>query len=74
MTLLFNDNSISLFQTNYLKDYKTYIFADDNLDTVMELLTESQWDDSVDTLRPIRNKICELSGVPAPTVLKKNVE
>ena len=47
---------------------------DENLDTVMELLTESQWDDSVENLRPIRNKICDLVGVPAPTVLKKNVE
>merc|ERR1719278_1879265 len=34
------------------------IIPDDNLDTVMELLTESQWDDSIETLRPIRNKIC----------------
>ena len=48
------------------------IFVDDNLDAVMEILTESQWDDSVDNLRPIRNKFCELVGVPAPAVLKKS--
>ena len=40
----------------------------------MELLSDTQWDDCVDTLRPIRNKVCELSGVPAPTVLKKTTE
>ena len=40
----------------------------------MELLTESQWDDTVENLRPIRNRFCELAGVPAPTVLKKNVQ
>jgi len=49
------------------------IVPDENLETVMELLTESQWDDSVENLRPIRNKICDLVGVPAPTVLKKNI-
>ncbi len=48
-------------------------FVDENLDTVMELLTESQWDDTVENLRPIRNRFCELAEVPAPTVLKKNV-
>ena len=39
----------------------------------MDLLTETQWDDGIETLRPIRNRLCELCGVPAPTVLKKNV-
>ena len=46
--------------------------ADDNLDAVMEILTESKWDDAIDNLRPIRNKFCELVGVPAPAVLKKS--
>ena len=40
----------------------------------MDLLTETQWDDSVETLRPLRNKICDLCDVPAPAVLKKNVD
>ena len=39
----------------------------------MDLLTETQWDDSVDTLRPIRNRICDLCEVPAPTVIKKTI-
>eukprot|EP00092_Neocalanus_flemingeri_P020394 GFUD01022092.1.p1 GENE.GFUD01022092.1~~GFUD01022092.1.p1 ORF type:complete len:1159 (+),score=370.35 GFUD01022092.1:112-3588(+) len=50
------------------------IVPEDDLDAVMELLSDTQWDDSVDTLRPIRNKICEMAGVPAPTVLKKTAE
>merc|ERR1719154_615519 len=50
------------------------IVQEDNLDTVMEILTESQWDDSIENLRPIRNKFCELAGVPPPTVLKKNIQ
>jgi hypothetical protein len=49
------------------------IVPDENLDTVMELLTESQWDDTVENLRPIRNRFCELAEVPAPTVLNENV-
>jgi len=50
------------------------IISDENMEEVMELLSDTQWDDSVDTLRPIRNKICELAGVPAPTILKKTPE
>jgi len=50
------------------------IVPEENLEAVMELLSDTQWDDCVDTLRPIRNKVCELSGVPAPTVLKKTTE
>ena len=57
----------------YFHVYILYNSLEENLETVMELLTESQWDDTVDNLRPIRNKICELAGVPSPTVLKKNV-
>ena len=42
------------------------------MEEVMELLSDTQWDDSVDTLRPIRNKICELAGVPAPTITQED--
>ena len=38
------------------------------------MLSDTQWDDSVDILRPIRNKICELAGVPAQTILKKTAD
>jgi len=50
------------------------IVADENMEAVMELLSDTQWDDSVEALRPIRNKICDLAGVPAPTILKKTAE
>jgi len=50
------------------------IIPDENLEEVMELLSDTQWDDSVEKLRLIRNKICELAGVPAPTVLKKTAD
>ena len=51
-----------------------FCLADENLESVMEILTETQWDDSIEKLRPIRNKFCELVEVPPPTVLKKNVQ
>ena len=38
---------------------------------VMALLLETQWDSSVDQLRPVRNKICGLAGGAAPTPLKQ---
>jgi len=36
----------------------------------MELLSETKWDSGVAELRPVRNKICELAGVPVPTVAR----
>jgi len=46
------------------------IVPEDQLDTVMELLSETKWDGGVADLRPIRNRICELAGVPVPTVAR----
>jgi len=53
---------------------ETEIVPEENLEAVMDLLSDTQWDDGVDNLRPIRNKICELAGVSAPTVLKKTTD
>ena len=46
------------------------IVPEDQLDNVMELLSETKWDNGVAELRPVRNKICELAGVPVPTVAR----
>merc|ERR1719266_2294146 len=46
------------------------IVPEDQLDNVMELLSETKWDSGVAELRPVRNKICELAGVPVPTVAR----
>ena len=46
------------------------IVPEDQLDTVMELLSETKWDGGVADLRPVRNRICELAGVPVPTVAR----
>jgi len=46
------------------------IVPEDQLDNVMELLSETKWESGVAELRPVRNKICELAGVPVPTVAR----
>lgn len=42
-----------------------------NLDEVMTILSETNWEDSVETLRPVRNSLCELMGVRVPIMKKK---
>ena len=44
------------------------------METVMELLSDTRWDNKVDKLRPIRNQICVMAGVAAPSILKKTAE
>ena len=47
---------------------------DEALDQINSILSDTTWDvSSVDTLRPIRNSLCDLLGVPAPAVVKKPV-
>jgi len=47
---------------------------DDKLEEINGLLSGSLWDQhSVDKLRPIRNQLCDLLGVPAPAIVKKPV-
>lgn len=41
------------------------------VDQAMSLLTETDWDQSVDVLRPLRNDICEQLGIPPPKVVQK---
>ncbi|CAF1120944.1 unnamed protein product, partial [Brachionus calyciflorus] len=45
--------------------------SDDDNNECISLLTETNWDQSIDTIRAIRNRICELTNTPKP-VLKTN--
>ena len=40
----------------------------------MSLLSETVWDQGIEELRIIRNRICQLAGVPAPAILKKTAD
>lgn len=47
---------------------------DEKLEKVNSILSDTAWDvSSVETLRPIRNSLCELLGIPPPAVVKKPV-
>lgn len=41
------------------------------VDEAMALLTDTDWDQPVEIVRPIRNDICEHLGIPPPKVVQK---
>lgn len=47
------------------------IVPEENLDEVNTLLSDTDWDQSIENIRPIRNQLCDLMGVPAPAIIKK---
>ncbi|CAH1795099.1 unnamed protein product, partial [Owenia fusiformis] len=49
----------------------TYDDVIDNQDEVMMTLSETNWDDELDVVRPIRNQLCELMSIPTPKLIKK---
>ncbi|PSN56928.1 Tubulin-specific chaperone D [Blattella germanica] len=38
----------------------------ENLDEVMTVLSDTNWEQDVDVVKPTRNRLCELMGVPVP--------
>ncbi|GAA36522.2 tubulin-specific chaperone D [Clonorchis sinensis] len=42
-------------------------------DEVVVLLTETIWESNLDTIRPIRNKVSELLGLPAPVPMDRKL-
>ncbi|RMX50561.1 hypothetical protein pdam_00008754 [Pocillopora damicornis] len=55
------------------------IIPAENLDEVLTILTETSWDAKIEELRVIRNRLCDIMGIPhpvlksstAPTAVKK---
>lgn len=41
------------------------------IDEAMTLLSETDWDQAVEIVRPVRNDICEHLGIPPPKVVQK---
>lgn len=41
-------------------------FNSENLDEVMQILSNTNWDDSVEVVKPLRNQICNLLGIRVP--------
>jgi hypothetical protein len=43
----------------------------ENLDEVMTILNDTNWEEDVDVVKPTRNKICDLMGVPVPKTVTR---
>ncbi|XP_021918529.1 tubulin-specific chaperone D [Zootermopsis nevadensis] len=42
------------------------VIPGENLDEVMAILSDTDWEQDVDIVKPTRNKLCNLMGVPVP--------
>ena len=50
------------------------IVPEGNLEEVNSVLSDTNWDmPNLEELRPVRNRLCELMGIPPPAVVKKVV-
>lgn len=47
------------------------VSQEENLDETITLLTETDWDQALDIIKPIRNRICDLSNTPRPVMKAK---
>lgn len=47
---------------------------EENLDQVMTVLSDTNWEMEQQEVRAIRNKLCELMNVPVPVLVKKAPE
>lgn len=50
-------------------DFST--IPEDNLEEVMTLLSETNWEKPVEELRAVRNSLCDLMGVQVPMIKRK---
>ena len=56
-----------------LLTYSEVVPDEDKLDEINSILSDTNWDQNLETLRPIRNKLCKLLDIPEPAVIKKVV-
>ncbi|XP_069674548.1 tubulin-specific chaperone D [Periplaneta americana] len=45
------------------------VIPEENLDEVMTVLSDTNWEQEVEVVRPIRNQLCTLMGIPIPKVV-----
>ncbi|CAG9836309.1 unnamed protein product [Diabrotica balteata] len=45
----------------------------DNLDTIMAILSSTDWEKPIEEIRPIRNELCNLMGIRVPVQAKKKI-
>lgn len=47
------------------------IIVESNLENIMNLLSNTNWEEVVEDIKPIRNQLCELMGIRVPVPKKK---
>lgn len=57
--------AIKLYEALIIHGDTCYI-PQDNLDTILELLSETDWGQPLPEVRPVRNQLCELLGIKPP--------
>lgn len=53
-----------------LLNYNEIFESEEDNDECTRLLTETNWDQALDVIRPIRNRICDLTKTPKPVITK----
>lgn len=55
-----------------LINYTDEIFkSDEDYEECVTILTETNWDQATEKIRPIRNKLCDLTNTPKPIIVAK---
>ncbi len=54
-----------------LSDFSSLFQYENDYNECISLLTESEWDQPIELVRPMRNRICDLTNTPKPVVVAK---
>lgn len=73
LTLFLGLTHVHVRKTTAIKLYEALVLHGDttsipeeNMDDILEILSDTDWGQSLADVRPIRNKLCDLLGVKPP--------
>lgn len=69
-TYVRRSTSAKLYESLLLYGDNSVIPAE-NLDEIMDLLSTTNWEETVDVVKPTRNKLCVLMGISVPVPKRK---
>lgn len=69
-TYVRRSTSVKLYESLLLYGDNSVI-PPENVDQIMDLLSTTNWEEPVDTVKPIRNNLCTLMGISIPVPKKK---
>lgn len=66
--------AIKLYEALLIHGDTCTSIPEENLETILEILSDTDWGQSLTEVRPIRNNLCDLLGIkpPVPTVTPSN--